>query len=139
MIEVIAPPGMRYAEGELAAAVDWALRAGLDPDWWKLPNLPEGGEAEWRRLAALLDRAGSRARLVPLGGDRPIPELVAAFGAVRRTDRGGGFAIGRSVFGPSWRKFLAGDRSEALADDVARRTLELVAAWREAAAEAVRT
>ncbi len=134
MIEVVPPAGSAFGPGELAASVGAAVERGLDPDWWKLPDV---GADEWRRLGALLDAASSRSRLVPLGGDRPLAELVAAFAAVRRTGRGGGFAIGRSVFAPAWRRFLDGDRSPALAADVAGRTVELVDAWRAAGEAAV--
>ncbi len=127
MIEIIAPPGLAFAPGELAAAVGSGVAAGLDPDWWKLPD---AGAEEWRRLSEILAAAGSRARLVPLGGDRPIGELTAGFVAVRRTGRAGGFAIGRSVFAPAWRRFVAGERGRQLAADVTGRLLELVGAWR---------
>jgi 5-dehydro-2-deoxygluconokinase len=129
MIEVIAPPGSEFAMGELASVVAAGVEDGLDPDWWKLPD---AGAEEWDLLTRCLDEAGSRARFVPLGGGRPASELAAGFAAARATGRSAGFAIGRSVFGPAWRRFLDGERSPELAADVARRLLELVDAWRAA-------
>jgi myo-inositol catabolism protein IolC len=134
MIEAVPPIGLEFRAGDLAQAISAAVASGLEPDWWKLPD---AGADEWRRLGALLDEAGSRARLVPLGGDRPAAELLSTFRAVRLTGRGGGFAVGRSVFAPAWSRFLDGERSDDLAADVAARTVELVDFWRLAGEAAV--
>jgi 5-dehydro-2-deoxygluconokinase len=132
MVELVAPPGLRFAGDDLARTVGRLYAAGIEPTWWKVPP-PD--DAAWRALVAAIDAAGSAARVVVLGGGEPLEVLSRSFRVARSTPHGAGFAVGRSIFWDAWERFARGEATaEAVVAEVAERYGRLAAAWREAAA-----
>lgn len=127
MIEIVAPEGTHFAEGDLPRLVTNAVARGIDPTWWKLPALSAD---DWREIEATLDASASDARIIILGGAKPLEILQESFRVATGFPRAAGFAVGRSVFGDVATAFFCGAADhEAVVDEVAMRYAMLVEAW----------
>jgi 5-dehydro-2-deoxygluconokinase len=107
LLEVVPPPARARAADTLARALDDVYRAGVYPDWWKLPP-PPSPEA-WRLVAETIARHDRHCRgVLLLGLDAPEAELAAAFGAAGPHAVCRGFAVGRTIFGRAAEGWFAG-------------------------------
>jgi 5-dehydro-2-deoxygluconokinase len=132
LLEVI-PPRDRPAEpGALARALAALYRAGLRPDYWKLPPPDAAG---WEALDAVIRANDPHCRgVLLLGLERPESELTRAFAAAAGQPLCRGFAVGRSIFAPAAEEWLAGrlDDDAAVAR-VAENYRRLVRLWQQRA------
>lgn len=112
---------------------------GIYPDWWKLE--PFATDAAYREACtAITDNDPHVRGVVVLGLDAPEAELAASFAHAAKHDLVKGFAVGRTIFGDTARKWLMGqiDDDSAIAEMVVkyRRLCQL---WDEAKENAVMT
>lgn len=114
------------AGSDLCGAVEALLTHGLRPAWWKLP-LPSG-EVEAARLFELAAATPGGRGILFLGGDQPLEVLAEAFARLGSSPHAAGFAVGRSVFGDPFRRWLAGEERGAL-QELERRFTALSGAW----------
>lgn len=102
---------------------------GIKPDWWKL----EGNKdpEAWQRIAGVVAERDPLCRgIVILGLDAPTDDLLEAFKAAAATPWVKGFAIGRTIFGPSARAWLAGQiDDEQAVTEMAEKFTVFVKAW----------
>ena len=86
LVELQSPDQLTYGRGELATLVSHLYRAGIRPEWWKLPALPRspclgGNRGDNRKRRSLLQRrAGARFHREP--GRAHVVVLRAGDGAV---------------------------------------------------------
>jgi 5-dehydro-2-deoxygluconokinase len=139
LIEIIASKHGPLADDTLARALAELYAAGLKPDWWKLE--PQASAAAWAGIDAVIAGADPYCRGVVLLGLDASPEALAAgFAAARAAASVKGFAVGRTIFFPAARAWLAGTMDDAAAvADMAGRFAALVDIWRRAGAAAKET
>lgn len=107
------------------------------PDWWKLE--PMQTAAAWANAIAAIEEHDRHTRgIVVLGLDAPEAELRASFSIAAAFPLVRGFAVGRTIFGPVARDWMAGrvDDAGAVAEMAARYT-RLSAIWDAARADAL--
>lgn len=135
LIEVI-PGGDRSRDDTaLPQALELLYKAGIRPDWWKLP--PPSGAGGWQAIAAVIAAHDPHCRgVLLLGLDAPEAELKKGFAAAAGQGICRGFAIGRSLFGAAAEDWFAGRIDDATATAViAENYRRLVALWQGRAAE----
>lgn len=152
MLELLVPPGSIHGlTGEREPRFDSLVRpgltlqaiaelrgGGLEPRWWKLEAQPDAASAA--AVAGATGAAPNRQILEPgtsclvLGRAAPL-DVVRDWVQVAAGVAGySGFAVGRSLWAEPLEGLLDGSLDRAAAtSEIARRYLELVAAWREAA------
>lgn len=140
LVEVIPPKEMPRDSNTLAQALEQIYRAGIFPDWWKLP--PAESAQEWEAIVAVIKQNDPHCRGVLLLGleaseDRLDQSFrIAAPHAICR-----GFAVGRSIFSEAAAGWFEGRMDDAqVIEDIAQRYARLIRLWDEAragAAEAV--
>jgi len=129
LVEVIPPAGRASDARTLARALEAIYRAGIRPDWWKLP--PQVERAAWDAIGETIERHDPLCRgVLVLGLEAGAERLREAFSAAARCPWVRGFAVGRSIFAPAFEAWLAGrmDDSRAI-DDVASRYEEVIRIW----------
>jgi 5-dehydro-2-deoxygluconokinase len=114
----------------VVSAVEELYRAGLRPDWWKLPPLSD--DDAWSEISDLIHRNDPQCGgIVVLGYDKPQEKLFAAFEAALRSGSAVGFAIGRSVWREPAADWFAGQIDDAgAADLVLRQYRSVLEGWR---------
>jgi 5-dehydro-2-deoxygluconokinase len=128
LLEVI-PPDFANRPAMVADAVEQLYRAGLFPDWWKLPALPDAGE--WRNIGGIVRKYDAYcAGIIVLGLDQPLDELTPKLKLAKASGIGVGFAIGRSI----WRQPAEAWFSKRLNDTDAIAAIKqefqrVIAAW----------
>ena len=134
MVEVIAPREVASDEATLVTALEQIYRAGVRPDWWKLP--PCSTDAQWEAIASLVARHDPHCRgVLVLGLEASEEALDISFRIAARHAICRGFAVGRSIFGVAAACWFAGTMNdEQVIDDIARRYRRLVARWDDARA-----
>lgn len=134
LIEIIAGKHGALGEDTVSRALQQLYDAGLKPDWWKLE--PQSSEVAWRAIDATIERNDPWCRgVVLLGLEAPQDELEAGFAAARVAKSVRGFAVGRTIFGPAAKAWMAGTMSDdAAIADMAQRFAALTAAWERAGA-----
>ena len=131
VVEIIPP---RATPGSDAAAVMGALdrfyAAGIKPDWWKLPPLPEA--ESWRRLGDVVREYDPHCRgILVLGQDVAESRLAQAFDAAADEPMVRGFAIGRTIFWPVAESWFAGRTQDSQAiDQIVANYRRISAMWR---------
>ncbi|MEW6278469.1 MAG: 5-dehydro-2-deoxygluconokinase, partial [Candidatus Eremiobacterota bacterium] len=101
LLEILRRDQARAVHQEVSALV----RAGLRPDWWKLP-VPDG-EVDPVLFKRIGEDPCSRG-ILWLGGGEPLEELEARFAGLSGLGPSRGFAVGRTVFEAPFHAFLAG-------------------------------
>jgi 5-dehydro-2-deoxygluconokinase len=134
LLEVI-PSKVAPADDETSAGVIRRFYArGIHPDWWKLE--PMTSARAWANAVAAIEENDPRTRgIVVLGLDASREALAASFRLAAGFRLVKGFAVGRTIFGPAARAWLAGEMTdvEAVAD-MAERYRDLCGLWDEARA-----
>ncbi|CAI9119309.1 bifunctional 5-dehydro-2-deoxygluconokinase/5-dehydro-2-deoxyphosphogluconate aldolase [Brytella acorum] len=129
LIEIIAGKNGPLGPDSVAQVLDRLYDIGIKPDWWKLEG--QKNPAAWQAIARVIEARDPHCRgVVILGLDAPIEDLLEAFEAAAVTPWVKGFAIGRTIFGPSARAWLAGKLDdESVVAEMARRFATFVEAW----------
>jgi 5-dehydro-2-deoxygluconokinase len=134
LVEIIASKHGPVKDETSARVMQRLYDLGIRPDWWKLEGQPSS--AAWEAIDGVIERNDPWCRgVVLLGLDAPEDDLAAAFrlAAASRTVKG--FAVGRTIFGPAARAWLAGEIDDAAATaEMADRFGRLVEAWEQAKA-----
>ncbi len=131
LLEIIPPRSEPGADGaSVIGAVERFYAAGIRPDWWKLPPLPDA--AAWRKLGDIVRANDAQCRgILVLGQDVSEAQLMDAFDAAADEQAVRGFAIGRSIFWGPAAAWFAGEIGDAAAiDAVAENYARVVAIWR---------
>ncbi len=136
LLEVIPSKVGSVTADTTAALIRRFYQIGVYPDWWKLE--PMADAAGWAAAVAAIEENDPNTRgIVVLGLDAPEERLAASFAVAAGFDLVKGFAVGRTIFGASARKWLAGEIDDAAAvRDMSDAFAGLCAAWdgaREAA------
>ena len=129
LIEVIPPRDRPTQADTLARGMEQIYRAGVRPDWWKLP--PPDGAAGWALIDAAIARHDPHCRgVLLLGLEASEAALAQSFAEAAPHAICKGFAIGRSIFAEAASAWFAGRVGDAaVIDDVARRYARLIGAW----------
>jgi 5-dehydro-2-deoxygluconokinase len=106
--------------------------AGIRPDWWKLPP-PASGQA-WEALEQVIGRNDPHCRgVLLLGMEASEEQLERDLALAARHPLCKGFAVGRSIFMQSARRWFEGDcGDETVVNEVAANYARLVQSWRTA-------
>ncbi|WP_414673768.1 bifunctional 5-dehydro-2-deoxygluconokinase/5-dehydro-2-deoxyphosphogluconate aldolase [Martelella sp. UBA3392] len=135
LLEVIPSKVAAMNDDTTAAIIDRFYEIGVYPDWWKLEPM-KSAEA-WEKACAAITRHDPHVRgIVVLGLDAPAAELEESFATAAKFDLVKGFAVGRTIFGETARKWLAGriDDDTAIAE-MAEKYRSLAAVWDRARKE----
>ncbi|POF28531.1 bifunctional 5-dehydro-2-deoxygluconokinase/5-dehydro-2-deoxyphosphogluconate aldolase [Roseibium marinum] len=109
---------------------------GIYPDWWKLE--PMTSQEAWAKACgAVTDNDPHTRGIVVLGLDAPEDRLAESFSEAARFELVKGFAVGRTIFADSGRKWLAGEiNDEAAIAEMTARFERLCRIWDNARSEA---
>lgn len=134
LLEVIPPREMARNAQTLPLAMDQIYRAGIRPDWWKLP--PAESDAEWQAIAAAIQRHDPHCRgVLVLGLEASEDDLERSFRIAAPHAVCRGFAVGRSIFADAAAQWFAGYMTdERVVADIAQRYSRLITRWDEARA-----
>ncbi|MEO5694091.1 MAG: 5-dehydro-2-deoxygluconokinase [Usitatibacter sp.] len=132
LVEIVPPPGVEADAEATAQVMETVYRAGIRPDWWKLP--PGAQPGGWRFIDEAIDRHDPLCRgVLVLGMEASTEALRAGFAAASRSRRVRGFAVGRSIFSHAAEEWFAGRWGDGAAmDDIIRRYSQVIALWEEA-------
>lgn len=111
LVEIQAPGGMTYDEGDVASFVERFYELGVRPEWWKLPPDPDPGA--WKSIGDVVrERDPYCAGLLVLGQGLAEEKLVESFAAAAVEPLCKGFAVGRSIYAEPARRWLSGESSD---------------------------
>ena len=142
LLEIIPSKVGPVTEGTVATLIRQFYAAGIYPDWWKLE--PMAARAGWAMACAAITENDPHTRgIVVLGLDAPEAALAASFAVAAEFPLVKGFAVGRTIFGDTARKWMQGQSSDAEAiAEMAGKYRKLCDIWdaqRERAASHVRS
>ncbi len=106
LLEIIPEQGGAPDRSVLPQAMHRLARAGLQPDWWKLPD-----PIDWSEIEPIVRRDPSCHGVLLLGLSASEEEVAASFARAPALCRG--FAVGRTIFLEPARRFLADELTEA--------------------------
>ena len=107
LIEVVPPRDIAGGADPLARALEQIYAAGIRPDWWKLPPLPDA--AAWQRITACVQRHDPHCRgVLLLGLEANEDSLAHSFRIAAPHPICKGFAVGRSIFAEPAADWFAG-------------------------------
>jgi 5-dehydro-2-deoxygluconokinase len=134
LVEVIPPRDMASDEQTLALALTQIYKAGVRPDWWKLP--PAGSDAEWEAIDAIIQANDAHCRgVLMLGLEASEEALERSFRIAAPHKVCRGFAVGRSIFADAAAAWFAGQLDDGqVIEDISRRYARLITSWDEARA-----
>jgi 5-dehydro-2-deoxygluconokinase len=129
LVELQSPDQLTYGRGELATLVSHLYRAGIRPEWWKLPALPD--RLVWEEIGAIIENRDPSCRgVLVLGSTASRAELTSSFSVLATAPYIRGFAVGRAIFGDAAFDWLSGDLTDAgLVAAVASGYRQTIAAW----------
>lgn len=129
LLEVIPSKAGPVGDDTTARVIQRFYDLGVYPDWWKLE--PMATHAAWAAACDAVARNDPHARgIVVLGLDAPADELRRSFAAAASFELVKGFAVGRTIFGATARKWLAGEVDDATAvEEMAAKYAALCEAW----------
>jgi 5-dehydro-2-deoxygluconokinase len=135
LLEIVPPPDAAVDAGSAAGALELIYRAGIRPDWWKLP--PDARPEAWHAVGAAIDRHDPHCRgVLVLGMESNADRLREGFVAASASPWVRGFAVGRSIFAGAATEWFAGRwRDERVVDEVAARYTEVIRMWEQARQE----
>ena len=133
LLEIVPPASAVVDAGSAARAMALIYRAGIRPDWWKLP--PDGRAEAWAAVGGVIERHDPHCRgALVLGMESNAERLREGFAAASSSPWVRGFAVGRSIFAAAAAEWFAGRwRDERVVDEVAARYAEVIRMWEEAA------
>ncbi|MES2946784.1 MAG: 5-dehydro-2-deoxygluconokinase [Pseudomonadota bacterium] len=139
LIEVIPPRDLPCSASTLAEALEQIYRAGIFPDWWKLP--PAKTAQEWENISGVITRNDPHCRgVLVLGLEASEDHLDQSFRIAAPHAICRGFAVGRSIFADAASAWFARQMNdETVVQDVAERYARLIKLWDEARAEVTKT
>jgi 5-dehydro-2-deoxygluconokinase len=129
LIEIIASKSGPLHEDTVARALAELYDAGLKPDWWKLE--PQASVAAWRAIDTVIVARDQFCRgVVLLGLEAPIEALKESFAAAQAARSVRGFAVGRTIFADTAKRWLNGEIGDAEAvDEMVAKFGTLVDLW----------
>ncbi|HEU0222281.1 MAG TPA: PfkB family carbohydrate kinase, partial [Paracoccaceae bacterium] len=129
LLEIIPSKVGPVTDETVAAVIRRFYALGVRPDWWKLE--PMVSAAAWDSASAAIAEGDPWCRgIVVLGLAQSEERLVESFRVAARQPLVKGFAVGRTIFEPACRAWLAGRIGDAEAvADMAMRFGRLAAAW----------
>jgi 5-dehydro-2-deoxygluconokinase len=129
LIEVIPPRDMASDESTLAEALQQIYRAGIFPDWWKLP--PAASAQEWERIADVIAHHDPHCRgVLVLGLEASESKLEQSFQVAAPHAICRGFAVGRSIFADAAAAWFSDRMTDAeVVQDIAERYTRLITVW----------
>lgn len=132
LLEPIASKNGSVDDTSTAKLIERFYAEGIYPDWWKLE--PMTSRAAWQQAINAIETHDPYTRgIVVLGLDAPETELSESFEVAASFDLVKGFAVGRTIFGDSARKWLKGEISdEAAVQQMAARYQRLCDIWDKA-------
>jgi 5-dehydro-2-deoxygluconokinase len=136
LLEVIPSKVGPVGDDTTARVIQRFYDIGVYPDWWKLE--PMTSERAWSLSCDAIERNDPLTRgIVVLGLEAEPAALEASFRQAARFDLVKGFAVGRSIFGATARRWLAGEIGDTVAvEEMARIYSRLCTAWDDARAGA---
>ena len=136
LVEVIPPRNLPCDETTLAEALEQMYRAGVRPDWWKLP--PATSAREWDNITEVIERNDPHCRgVLVLGLEASEDRLEKSFSIAAPHAICKGFAVGRSIFADAAAGWFAGRMSDVdVVTDIAERYARLINLWDKARAAA---
>ena len=131
LLEVQTSPGLNYDENSMVELLQRFYEIGVRPEWWKVPPNPNPGV--WKRIGDVVrEHDPYCAGLLVLGQGAEEDELVESFVAAASEPLCNGFAIGRSIYAKSARRWLAGEiGDEELISSVAESYGNMVSLWQK--------
>jgi 5-dehydro-2-deoxygluconokinase len=134
LIEVIPPKDMPADDDTVPMALEQIYRAGIFPDWWKLP--PAASAAAWEKIAAVIHQHDPHCRgVLVLGLEASEEKLDQSFRIAAPHAICRGFAVGRSIFADAAAGWFAGAMDDAaVVRDIADRYARLITLWDQAKA-----
>lgn len=132
LVEIIAGKHGPLGDDTVARVVAHLYGLGIHPDWWKLESQPS--VEAWKAIGAAIAAHDPHCRgILLLGLDAPAEQLTASMRLAAREPLVKGFAIGRTIFGDTARRWLAGTMDDGAAvEEMAARFRSLVEAWSQA-------
>ena len=129
LIEVIPPRDMPSDANTLAEALEQIYRAGISPDWWKLP--PAATAQEWEGITEVITRHDPHCRgVLILGLEASEDKLERSFHVAAPHAICRGFAVGRSIFADAATAWFSGQMGDAdVVQDIAKRYARLITLW----------
>ena len=129
LLEVVASAVGPVEERTTSEVIQRFYDLGVRPDWWKLE--PMRNDTVWSLTCEVVERNDPWCRgIVVLGQGESEDALAESFAAAGRHAPVKGFAVGRTIFAPSARAWLADEVSDDEAvSDMADRYRRLCAAW----------
>jgi 5-dehydro-2-deoxygluconokinase len=134
LIEVIPPKDMPADDDTVPQALEQIYRAGIFPDWWKLP--PAASAVAWEKIAAVIHQHDPHCRgVLVLGLEASEEKLDQSFRIAAPHAICRGFAVGRSIFADAAAGWFAGTMNDAaVVKDIAERYARLITLWDQARA-----
>jgi 5-dehydro-2-deoxygluconokinase len=138
LLEVQATPETAYDDESVAELLRRFYEIGVRPEWWKVPPNPD--PAVWARIGDVVrEHDPYCAGLLVLAQAMEEEKLAESFAAAASEPLCRGFAIGRSIYGDSGRRWLAGEiGGEELVSTVAERYGRMNALWQNRSAQHAR-
>lgn len=132
LLEVVASRVGDMTEDTTAALLERFYRIGIYPDWWKLE--PLDSTVAWARVCDTIQQHDPHCRGIVVLGLDSTPELLEArFREAALFPLVKGFAVGRTIFGSSARRWMAGEIDDATAVEEMRTAYRsLCEAWDKA-------
>lgn len=129
MLELILRPEFNQNDDELLKAITRVYQQGITPYWWKLPSF--SSEQSFKKLGAVIDEFDEHARVLILGGEaKDLNEYQPFFSMAKSTPHSIGFAVGRSIFWPSFIAFMKDECSlKDVTNQVSEAFLKLYQIW----------
>ena len=131
LVEMQAPGGMSYEEGDVASLIRRLYELGVRADWWKLP--PDPDPAAWERIGdTVREHDPYCAGLLVLGQGLSEEKLVEGFAAAANEPLCKGFAVGRSIYAKPARSWMSRDPAdEEFVDSVVANYERMIKLWEE--------
>lgn len=136
LVEVLPRPGTEYGETDLPIILDRYYRAGIMPDWWKLP--PQATFERWREVGSVVRQNDPLCRgMLMLGGPGNRSAIGEAMAAAGQEPLVKGVAVGRNIFQEPAKQWLRGSIDDgSLVTQIAHSYRSVVDDWNRARAAA---
>ncbi len=132
MLELIIPSEFTDHGSATSEAMRTVYEQAIYPFWWKIAG--NFAASHWRTLADILEQYDPHSRVILLGGgETEIAHFGPLFSTAKASAKVSGFAIGRSIFWPSWQRFLKDEiELEAIPELIAKDFLQCIRLWQAA-------